>query len=65
MPRLLPKEHACLQIVSRTPSVKKLEVAAVAFDPKDGYYHCWLASEGIVAGYSMFELHKRGQATKV
>jgi hypothetical protein len=63
MPRLLPKEHACLQIVSRNSTRTPLTVAAVAFDEKDGYYHAWLAKDGIVAGYSMFELLRGGKGT--
>jgi hypothetical protein len=65
MLKLQLENNAHLEIVARNPNAKTLSVAAIAFDPKDGYYHCWLAKDGIVAGYSMFELHKRGQATKV
>jgi hypothetical protein len=55
------ENNAGLQIVARNPNAKTLSVAAIAFDPKDGYYHCWLACEGIVAGYSMFELRRGGK----
>lgn len=61
MLRVQLANDARLEIVSRTTGKTPLTVAAVAFDPKDGYYHCWLAREEIVAGYTMFELVRGGR----